>query len=176
MRWIQRAEAPRRRSLLLWDQCWTLVMHSRQLHAVPGEDRTLIACLHDQAAAGSTLRRPPSYFAWTPSDGSTRFAMSGVRSRVFLPCPPDAYAEPPGWLVWSLRSGRMAARVIYGLVAAVGCFIPTLMGHEWWHKLPARLYLTLVSHQLYVKSSVLNRCGAVPTTLKLLQLTAAASH
>ena len=59
--------------------------------------------------------RPRSDFAWTPSDGSTRFAMSGVRSRVFLPCPPDAYAEPPGWLVWSLRSGRMAARVIYGL-------------------------------------------------------------
>ena len=124
----------------------------------------------------SSLREVPITFCVDASDGSTRFAMSGVRIGVFLRRPPDGVPEPPGWLVWSLRSGRMAARVIYGLVAAVGCFIPTLMGHEWWHKLPARLYLTLVSHQLYVKSSVLNRCGAVPTTLKLLRLTAAAPH
>ena len=76
-----------------------------------------------------SLVEPRSDFAWTPSDGSTRFAMSGVRSRVFLPCPPDAYAEPPGWLVWSLRSGRMAARVVYCLDAglrAPGCKVAKL--------------------------------------------------
>ena len=93
---------------------------SRQLHAASGEDRTVIACLHDQSCARLDLAKVSIRFCADASDGSRRSSISGARSRVFLPCPPDAYAEPPGWLVWSLRSGRMAARVVYGLEGDVG--------------------------------------------------------
>ena len=67
----------------------------------------------------------------------------------------------------AVRSDGCTSRVWPGCSRRL--LIPTLMGHEWWHKLPARLYLTLVSHQLYVKSSVVNGCIATPTNLKLLQ-------
>ena len=125
---------------------------------------------------GSTSRKLLITFCMDASDGSTRFATSGVRSRVFLRHPPDAYAEPAGWLVLSLRSGRMAARVVYGLDAAVGApgsKVANLSALDHTHA----SRFTPVSHQLYVKSSVLNGCGAVPSiTLKLLLPTAAASH
>ena len=88
--------------------------HSRQLHAAQGldlENRDKLRC----SSSRLDHTKPAIRFCADASDGSTRFAMSGVRRGVFLPCPPDAYAEPPGWLVWSLRSGRMAARVVYGL-------------------------------------------------------------
>ena len=63
----------------------------------------------------SSLREVFIIFCVVAFDGSTRFAMSGVRRGVFLGRPSDLYLAPPGWLVWSLRSGRMAVRVIYGL-------------------------------------------------------------
>ena len=47
------------------DSCWTPATRSRQLHAVPGEDRTLIACLRHKLRQARSLARPPSYFAWT---------------------------------------------------------------------------------------------------------------
>ena len=88
--------------------------HSRQLHAAQGLDLENRAKLCAQAE-GSTCDVTLLIFCVDASDGSRRSSMSGARSRVFLPCPSDAYAEPPGWLVWSLRSGRMAARVVFGL-------------------------------------------------------------
>ena len=84
---------------------------SRQLHAAQGldlENRDKLRCSSKASSCDETLVE----ILQDASDGSTRFATSGVRSRVFLRHPPDAYAEPAGWLVWSLRSGRMAARVI----------------------------------------------------------------
>ena len=104
-------------------------MHSRQLHAAEGLDLENRAKLCSSSSLPSSLRKTSIRFCVDAFDDSTLFAMFGGRSRVFLPCPPDAYAEPPGWLVWSLRSGRMAARVVYGLDAgllAPGCKVAKL--------------------------------------------------
>ena len=91
---------------------------SRQLHAAQGldlENRDKLRCSSKASSCDETLVE----ILQDASDGSTRFAMAGVRSGVFLRAPLDAYLAPPGWLVWSLRSGRMAARVIYGLDAGL---------------------------------------------------------
>ena len=124
------------------------------------------AKLCSSSSLPSSLREVLITFCVDASDGSTRFAMSGVRSRVFLPRPSDGVPEPPGWLVWSLRSGRMAARVVYeqdgGLSAPAGHggFVETAAPH------PALLVIKPVFLTSHVKSQCLN-WSAVPVCRKL---------
>ena len=110
------------------------------------------------------------------SDGSTRFAMPGVRSRVFLRRPLDAYRHlqdgwfgacgPDGWLHESYMS-RIGVKpaTVANLTAERAGLTPA-----------DSTRIAPVSHQPYVKSSVINACGGPPTSLKLLLPTAAASH
>ena len=92
---------------------------SRQLHAAEGLDLENRAKLCSSSSLPSSLREVFIIFCVVAFDGSTRFAMSGVRRGVFLGRPSDLYLAPPGWLVLALRSGRMAARVVYGLDAGL---------------------------------------------------------
>ena len=139
---------------------------SRQLHAAEGLDLENRAKLCSSSSLPSSLRKTSIRFCVDASDGSTRFAMSGVRSGVFLRRPSDTYAEPAGWLVWSLRSGRMAARVVYGLDG--GLSAPAghggLLRRHAPH--PALLAIKPVLLTSHVKSQCLN-WSAVPVCRKL---------
>ena len=148
---------------------------SRQLHAAEGLDLENRAKLCSSSSLPSSLRKTSIRFCVDAFDDSTLFAMFGGRSRVFLPCPPDAYAEPPGWLVWSLRSGRMAARVVYCLDAglgAPGCKVAKLSACD--HTRARGLI-----HQSYSTLRQIQRCKRLhcdPNKPKIAPAGAAISH
>ena len=63
--------------------------------------------------------RSLSYFAWSLSTVPRVLRCLEYVVGFSFRVRPTRYAEPPGWLVWSLRSGRMAARVVHGLDAGL---------------------------------------------------------
>ena len=149
---------------------------SRQLHAAAEEDRTLKASLRLGYAQGRTSQRPECDFARTlPTVPRVLRCLEYVVGFSFR-VRPTAYLSlqdgwfgacgPDGWLHESYMSRiGVTQATVANLMAARAGLTPA-----------DSTRIAPVSHQLFVKSSVINGCGATPTTLKLLLPTAAASH